>query len=63
MRLAQIRQYCQLDETSNALMRSAMNQVQLSALAYHRAIKLARAITDLAGEEKIAPTHLADALQ
>jgi magnesium chelatase family protein len=63
MRPAQIRQYCQLDETSNALMRTAMNQMQLSARAYHRVLKLARTIADLAGEEKIAPTHLAEALQ
>ena len=63
MRPALIRQYCQLDETSNALMRTAMNQMQLSARAYHRVLKLARTIADLAGEEKIAPTHLAEALQ
>jgi magnesium chelatase family protein len=63
MRPAQLRQYCQLDETSNALMRSAMSQMQLSARAYHRVLKLARTIADLAGEEKIAPTHLAEALQ
>jgi magnesium chelatase family protein len=63
MRPAQIRQYCQLDETGNSLMRSAMSQMQLSARAYHRVLKLARTIADLAGEEKIAPTHLAEALQ
>jgi len=63
MRPAQIRQYCQLDETSNSLMRTAMNQMQLSARAYHRVLKLARTIADLVGEEKIAPTHLAEALQ
>jgi magnesium chelatase family protein len=63
MRPAQIRQYCQLDETGNSLMRSAMQQMQLSARAYHRVIKLARTIADLAGEEQIAPTHLAEALQ
>ena len=63
MRPAQIRQFCQLDETSNALMRSAMNQMQLSARAYHRVLKLARTIADLSGEEQIAPTHLAEALQ
>ena len=63
MRPAQIRQYCQLDETGNSLMRSAMNQMQLSARAYHRVLKLARTIADLAGEEEIAPTHLAEALQ
>ena len=39
MRPAQIRQYCQLDETSNSLMRSAMSQMQLSARAYHRVLQ------------------------
>jgi magnesium chelatase family protein len=63
MRPAEVREYCQLDETSNSLMRTAMNQMQLSARAYHRVLKLARTIADLAGEEKIAPTHLAEALQ
>jgi magnesium chelatase family protein len=63
MRPARIREHCQLDETSNSLMRSAMNQMQLSARAYHRVLKLARTIADLTGEENIAPTHLAEALQ
>jgi len=63
MRLAQIRQYCQLDEICNSLMRSAMNQMQLSACAYHRVLKLTRTIADLAGDESIDPVHLAEALQ
>ena len=63
MRPAQIREYCQLDETCNSLMRSAMNQMQLSARAYHRVLKLARTIADQAGEENIGPAHLAEALQ
>ncbi len=63
MRPAEVREFCALDETSNTLMRSAMNQMQLSARAYHRVLKLARTIADLAGEEQIAPTHLAEALQ
>jgi len=40
-----------------------MNQLQLSARAYHRVLKLARTIADLAGAEQIAPQHLAEALQ
>ena len=36
MRPSEVRKYCHLNETSNALMRSAMNQMQLSARAYHR---------------------------
>jgi magnesium chelatase family protein len=44
-------------------MRSAMNQMQLSARAYHRVLKLARTIADLAGETQIESQHLAEALQ
>jgi len=44
-------------------MRTAMSQMQLSARAYHRVLKLARTIADLAREEKIATNHLAEALQ
>ena len=60
---AEVREHCKLDETGNSLMRSAMHQMQLSARAYHRVLKLARTIADLAGEESIAPAHLAEALQ
>jgi magnesium chelatase family protein len=63
MRPAEVRQFCELDEISRTLIRSAMNQLQLSARAYHRILKLARTIADLAGSEAIQPTHLAEALQ
>jgi len=63
MRPAEVRQFCALDETGSALIRSAMRQLQLSARAYHRVLKLARTIADLAGSEGIQPQHLAEALQ
>ena len=63
MRIREIRKYCKLDETSESLMRSAMNQMNLSARAYHRVLKLARTIADLAGSENIQPSYLAEALQ
>ena len=63
MRPAEVRQHCQLDDTGRSLMRSAMNQLNLSARAYHRVLKLARTIADLAGSENIGPAHLAEALQ
>jgi magnesium chelatase family protein len=63
MRPAEVRQFCVLDSTCATLMKTAMTQLQLSARAYHRVLKLARTIADLAGCEKIAPTHLAEALQ
>jgi len=59
----EVRKYCRLDETCNALMRNAMRQLQLSARAYHRVLKLSRTIADLAGEDEISPAHLAEALQ
>jgi magnesium chelatase family protein len=60
---AEVRQFCDLDETSRRLMKSAMSQLQLSARAYHRILKLARTIADLAGSEPIGPSHLGEALQ
>ncbi len=63
MRPADVRLHCELDNTGRALMKSAMSQLQLSARAYHRVLKLARTIADMAGSEKIAPQHLAEALQ
>jgi magnesium chelatase family protein len=40
-----------------------MNQMNLSARAYHRILKLARTIADLAGSESSHQAHLAEALQ
>ncbi len=63
MRPAEVRKYCVLDETGHSLMQAATSQLQLSARAYHRILKLARTIADLAGSDSIQPPHLAEALQ
>lgn len=63
MHPAEVRQVCDLDESGRTLMRTAMNQLQLSARSYHRILKLARTIADLAGSAAIQPQHLAEALQ
>ncbi len=58
-----VRQFCALDEQGKTLVRQAMSQLQMSARAFHRVLKLARTIADLAGAEAIVPAHLAEALQ
>jgi len=63
MRVAEVRQFCELDGAGQELVKAAMTQLQLSARAYHRILKLARTIADLAGEESIQSSHLAEALQ
>ena len=63
MVVGDVRQYCPLEETGRSLLRQAMSQLQFTARAFHRVLKLARTIADLAGEEEIAPAHLAEALQ
>ena len=63
MRPMEVHQFSQLDDTVSSLMKSAMSQLQFSARAYHRVLKLSRTIADLAGSETIQPTHLAEALQ
>ena len=60
MRPAQIRKYCVLDEACQALIKTAMRQLQLTARAYHRVLKLSLTIVDLAGSEAITQVHLAE---
>jgi magnesium chelatase family protein len=60
---ADVRRFCPIDAQSKAIIRQAMTQLQLSARAYHRVLKLGRSIADLAEAESIEPAHLAEALQ
>jgi magnesium chelatase family protein len=63
MRVGEIRQYCKLPVEGQTLMRAAMTQLNLSARAYHRLLKLARTIADLEGFEEIQSVQRAEALQ
>jgi predicted ATPase with chaperone activity len=59
----EVRKICRLDETGRGLVKAAMQQLQMSARAFHRILKLARTIADLAGSERIETAHLAEAIQ
>ena len=62
---SEVRRFCQeaLDDGSRSLLRLAMQQLALSARAFHRVLKLARTIADLAGSETILSAHVAEAIQ
>jgi magnesium chelatase family protein len=60
---AEVREYCPVDDAGKNLLRAAMQQLQMSARAYHRILKLSRTIADLAGTEGIETAHLAEAIQ
>jgi magnesium chelatase family protein len=63
MGVKEIKEFCALDKESIDLLKSAVSNLYLSARAYHRIIKIARTIADLAGSEKIVPAHIAEAIQ
>ena len=58
-----MRAHCRLDEAGEELLRMATRRLGLSARAYHRVLRLARTIADLAGAERIASQHVAEAVQ
>ncbi len=55
--------YCQPDAAAAALLRAAIERLHWSARAYHRVLKVARTIADLAGSERIGSVHAAEAVQ
>jgi magnesium chelatase family protein len=60
---AEIDTHCQPDAAGDQLLRSAMARLNWSARAYHRVLKVARTIADLAGVEQIRHAHIAEAVQ
>ena len=59
----EIEKYCQPDEAGQALLKTAISRLTLSARAYHRILKVARTIADVAGEADIKSTYIAEAVQ
>ena len=59
----ELKQFCELDEATKELLQNAMADLNLSARAYDRILKVSRTIADLAGSEKISSDHVSEAIQ
>jgi len=60
---AEVREFCQVEESAQSLLKAAMKQLYLSARAFHRILKLGRTIADLENADIIKAHHLAEAIQ
>lgn len=56
------KRFCKLSQESEQLLRTAFENLKLSARAHDRILKVARTIADLEGEEEILPEHIAEAI-
>ena len=59
----EVREFCQVEESAQSLLKAAMKQLYLSARAFHRILKIARTIADLENADIIKAHHLAEAIQ
>lgn len=59
----EVREFCNVESDAQSLLQAAMKQYHLSARAFHRILKLARTIADIAASKVIAASHIAEALQ
>src|SRR5436309_2164485 len=58
-----IRTFCRVSDGADALLRTAITRLALSARAYHRILKIARTIADLEGAADLQPKHVSEAIQ
>ena len=63
MSVREIKKYCSLDNESKSVLQQSAIKLDLSPRSYHRVIKLARTIADLAGKPNIKKEHIYEALQ
>ena len=63
MNTKQIKAWCSLDDACQELIKVAMTELNLSARAYDRILKVSRTIADLAGAETVGPDHVSEAIQ
>jgi magnesium chelatase family protein len=59
----EIDRHCETDREGDQLLRHALARMLLSARAYHRVLRVARSIADLAGKSRIGAEHIAESIQ
>jgi magnesium chelatase family protein len=59
----QLKEFCALDDATKELLKNAMTELNFSARAYDRILKVARTIADLSGAENISSEHISEAIQ
>ncbi|KPK64946.1 MAG: hypothetical protein AMS21_06020, partial [Gemmatimonas sp. SG8_38_2] len=55
--------FCRVSDAADALLKTAIQRLHLSARAYHRVLKIARTIADLAGSSGLESAHVSEAVQ
>jgi magnesium chelatase family protein len=63
MSAKEIKQFCQINAASEELLHQALKQLQISARAYHKILKVARTLADLEEKPDIESPHLIEAIQ
>jgi len=58
-----LRRHCRLTEAVESVLKQAVTRLRLSARAYHRVLKIARTIADLAGAAELTTAHVSEAIQ
>jgi len=58
-----IRTFCRVSDSADALLRTAISRLGLSARGYHRVLKIARTVADLDGQPELEPKHVSEAIQ
>ncbi len=59
----ELKEFCALDDATKEMLKMAMTELNFSARAYDRIVKVARTIADLAGAENISSEHVSEAIQ
>jgi len=59
----EIDEWCRPEATAESLLRTAIDRLRWSARAYHRVLRLARTIADLAGASTVSAAHVSEAIQ